>query len=215
MTILDSIRNILAPVRAGIESLSRGAAELLDRRAARLAERTALAAAPAPVDECAAAARARVQEVRAPWLATHGPAAVQALSGGVERAPDGTWVRRPGRVPDQLSGILTGGVVTWEQLYVLCPDIVAAGLAALARDVPYQAGAPMAERLAPLAQLDAEIAGIEREHTALVDEAAREGVHLELLDDERARRALAAAAERRAEREAAVREMDQRLKGQR
>ncbi|MCL4764469.1 MAG: hypothetical protein KJ018_22265 [Burkholderiales bacterium] len=94
----------------------------------------------------------------------------------------------------------------------LFPDLVAARLEAVIRDHPYAAGASLDERPAALATADAALTTAETAHTALVDEAARYGVTLPLLDvvrqrreTERTRRQMAAAAAtRRAELERAV-----------
>jgi hypothetical protein len=210
-----SVKNLLKRAKEEALPVYREAdAALKSTLAACTAATDAEARALAPVNECAAAGRAAVHGTRAAWVAQFGEEVVRALSGGVERV-DGTWVHHPGRLPDRLSGVLTGGVLTMEQLCVLLPGEVAAGLERLARDVPYQAGAPLAERLARLTTLDGEIAALKREHVGVVEEAEQGGIHLEHLEDEAARRALAAAAERRAAREAAVRERDKRVGWQR
>jgi hypothetical protein len=155
-----------------------------------------------------------VEDAAARWRQEHAAGWVRQLSGTrdirVDRIGTPQEREREVRVAPQLptvqSGLHAPGVLTFDALCGLAPQVITNSLHAMIRSLPDERfGLPEDARAARLAELDAQIAGVEAEHTALVDAAIEAGIEL---------RYLPAVAQRR-QAEAQEREREQELAAQR
>lgn len=125
---------------------------------------------------------------------------VRAVGGQFfEASPGGPRTLRAGTLPDQLWYFGAWGP---EVLCALAGDAIVSTSRRHLEAVGYEGGAPWAERLPLIAELEARLKALEQEHTQICDEAAEEGIALELLPHVAQRRAAEQiAAERRAKAE--------------
>jgi hypothetical protein len=197
MTVLENLKNLLGGASAAIANLRRAELGIRERLGALDREEVALLSLAAPPAELEGNLRALVSDLGRRWTEAHAGDLVRDGSGRVERSlgpverrsPD---VLAPGRLP-----AVFDGPVSVAMLAGVCPDLLVAGLIGLAQSVRHESGPPLAERLARLADIQAERERLETEHAQLVDEADRAGLTLQHLQGETARR-LAGAARREA-----------------
>jgi hypothetical protein len=118
------------------------------------------------------------------WTAAHGMDVVRGASGGLERGAGPAHDRPAGRVvAPHLEDVLPG-VVTFDMMCALVPDVLIDGLRRVVQRTTYQPGPAMATRLERLAAIEEERATLQRRHAELVDEAAAAGVQLAHLPEE-------------------------------
>jgi hypothetical protein len=192
---IDRVRAAVAAAR-DIHDID---ADLRARHRARSKERAQTDLALPPLQDVIAGMERLIDDAAAEWAKDFGAIVARACGGHVEMDSDGRGneVRRERR--PQLP-IFTGDRLDLKMLAALAPDALKASLAAAIRGSRVTFGLPAEARAARLAELDAEIAELEREHTALVDAAAEAGITLVLLPTVLKRREDAArAAERDAE----------------
>ena len=148
-----------------------------------------------------------VDEAHARWWSDRGAACLAALSGRDELRVDGLGTERERervrhvapQLPTIESLVAAPGALTLTDLCGLLPDVVKGHLRAAIEAMPDERfGLSGQARTAKLAELDAEIADVERRHAELVDSAAEVGIALALLPAVQERRTEQA---RRTERE--------------
>jgi hypothetical protein len=168
-----------------------------ERHSVLTSERSRTWSAPGSRDEVLANNVRLVDTTCAGWRQDHGAMVLRQLSGyrelrvqavGTDREREFESVVRP-CLPSFHGVLQAPGALTFRDLCGLAPAVVKDALSAMIAATPESAfGLPEAKRTARLAELDAEIADVERQHTELVDAAAEVGIHLPLLDTVRARR---------------------------
>ncbi len=191
-----------AAARDALAQLQHAEAALRERHRAALKARKAIGAGLEPAEDIVAALDDIIDAHAARWRAEFADHIIAKLSGSVEAGRV-----RPGRVPD-----FGERAFTVEAFIALAPETAKRAFREIVEATAYRAGAPLAERARLVAETDAEIGAIEREHEALVDTAAAAGVTLAHLPSVQARRDRAAAEaareayarQRRAELEAAI-----------
>ncbi len=191
-----------AAARDALAQLQRAEATLRERHRAALKSRKAIGAGLEPADDIVAQIDAIVAAHVARWRAEFADHIVAKLSGSVEAGRV-----RPGQIPD-----FGQRAFTVAEFIALAPETAKAAFREIVEQTEYRAGAPLAERARLVAETDAEIGAIEREHEALVEHAAAGGLtlaHLASVQARRDREAAAAAREayardRRRELEAAI-----------
>jgi len=225
MTKVADWTNRLAGARSAMEELRAADAELRREHAAALAERTRLIGLSPPVEAIIGAMRHLVDEHAEQWAKRNGQGLVRAFGPGLEEKEDGSVSERKPLLPAAFwtaYGELSMRELTPSALAGLAADLMKARLEAVIRATPYDAGPPIAERPALLAELDAKIRDIEARHSELVDGAAAfdPPITLALLpavavrriaEAERGKHTAAAAAARREREEAVNRQHAQAL----
>ncbi len=181
-------RQALAAVRDSEQELrSRHAALVVERRATEAALRDR-AGVLADVDRL-------VDEVGERWLALRAQTIADHVSGALRESATRAELRR------QRPALPDFGPLNLEALCALAPDSVRHQLRAAVDGLAEKNfGLPEDGRSARLAELDAEVAAVERDHEALVVAASEAGLELRHLDT--------TASRLRAEREAAEREAE-------
>jgi hypothetical protein len=114
------------------------------------------------------------------WLEAHGKDVVRAGSSHVERSPDPAPARVVGPRPDDA----VTGLVDWDMLCAIFPDLVLAGLRRIVAQTPYAPGPAAATRPARLAQNADERATLARRHAELVERLLKRGHQAEHLPEE-------------------------------
>jgi hypothetical protein len=172
---------------AAVKELAGVDVELKAQHAANVKEREQILTLPPPVDEIVRNLERAIDEGGAHKAGQLHWTLVNVFGGSCETQADGSvLLTKPGML--RLQDL---DRVTFADLCALAPAVVKENLAAIVRSKPYDAGLPMAERLAALAKVDAEIARIEQAHTDFVAEAASmpSPIVFELLPAVRDRRA--------------------------
>ncbi len=138
-----------------------------------------------------------IDEAQARWWRDRGAACLAALSGRDELRVSGIGTElereRVRHVAPQLptieSLVAAPGALTLTDLCGLLPDVVKGNLRAAIEAIPDERfGLSGEARTAKLAELDAEIADVERRHAELCDAAAEVGIALPLLPTVQERR---------------------------
>lgn len=176
MTKVADWTNRLAGARSAMEELRGADAELRREHAAALAERTRVIGLSPPLADIIGAMRRLVDEHAQQWAERNGPGLVRAFGPGLkESGEDGSVSEQKPSMPDMFwtaYGNLPVRDMNPSALAGLAPDLMKTRLEAVIRATPYDAGPPIADRPALLAELDAKIRDIEQRHTELVDGAA-------------------------------------------
>lgn len=139
-----------------------------DEHARLISHRRHVADAPPPPDEVVANMRRLVDEQAATRQRDIARQAVYSMGGSLRVTPS----RTEKVVKPALLRLHDLDVMHFDDLCGLVPELVKAGLEAIIRAHEYVSGGPLADRQAELAVIDADIAEIERSHTALVEAAA-------------------------------------------
>lgn len=182
MTALSDLAARLAGARTGLEALHATETELRGSHERLQAERSQLCSAHPPREDLVAEAERQIDAAGAAWLEVHGAAIVTALSGSIDFAPTGE-IR--GVVAGQLLPVLR---LDGEALLALAPDQLKRGVRRIIEAAAYVAGPAMRERPRLIAEVDAKITEVERQHSELVDRARELGVGLALLPEVQGRR---------------------------
>lgn len=194
-TPIDTMKTLQAAAKA-TEALRETEATLRARHTKAVRDRRATWAALASRDAVRTHAADLVEKAATAWRAQHGAMWTRALSGYQDIR--GVDTEREVRVRPQLPDLMPTDL-SLPALCGLCPDAVLASMIAMIDAQPDTVfGLAEADRTACLAQLDAQIADLEQQHTALVDAAGDAGLTLPLLADVRDRRAAAQADTERA-----------------
>jgi hypothetical protein len=197
-TIKNAVKgavDFLAGARSAVQGLRDHESALRGAHNAAVAERARLIGSLPPKADILAAMEGQIDALGDQWRATNEAALIRALGGSIDVAPSGEVT---GLRPGSLTGIWTTAPWTAADLLSVFPTLFKARLREIIERAEYNAGPPMGDRLRLLAEVDARIGQIERDHAALVDEAGASGIRLEHLPDEHARRMRALPAEERA-----------------
>jgi len=185
--MLTDLVSRLAGARSALDELHDTDKTLRTMHEDLQAERRRLCGARPPKADLIAEAERQVDAIAAAWVAAHGPQLVDAIAGRVDASPAGV-VR--GIVEGNL--LLVPFVFDVQALLALAPDPVKQSLRTIITGAEYAEGPPMSARAELIAAVDAKIADVEEQHSALVDQALALGIQLDLLDAVRSRRARAA-----------------------
>lgn len=202
----DNIKVIRAAKEAAVK-LTETEQTLRQRHEERVQVRYRTWSALSSRDQVIADASGLVDRTSSDWRELHGSGWVRRLAGYREIKVDavGTWREREHEVavrpqlPELHSVLQAPGALTLQDLCGLAPALVKESFTAMIHAVPDDRfGLAEPERAMKLAELDAEIAEIERQHTEIHDAAAEVGINLPLLKAVQDRRA---EEQRKAERE--------------
>ncbi len=169
MGLADGLRSIKAKLTKATATVTDEISALRRQIRDRREDLKRAGTAPIPLAEAEARARGLVSELGAAWLAAHGP---RLLRVSLDRAR-ALAQRGKGRtiLPFDLDGAVPFGAVCAAD-----PAGAERLLVGLLRATSYEAGSPSAERPAAIAQLEAELAELERVEEGLVDDAAAAGL---------------------------------------
>jgi hypothetical protein len=165
---LSDFAKQLAGAKTALVNLHGLDTQLRDAHAAALLQGDRMRNLPPPIDEVLANAERLIDARAAEWAAKNHHEIVWTLGGQIEAQRDGRDELRSASLPQ----FLTFREIKGEALVGLFPELLKARLRAIVRTIPYEAGAPLADRPRLLAEQDARIREIEDEHAALVDLAA-------------------------------------------
>jgi hypothetical protein len=190
-TPTNDLQTLAAAKRAAV-ALTEHEQDIAARHAERTRERERVHAALRPKAEVHANTDRIVDQRAAKWLEDHGVMVTRELSGYDEFALDGYGNMRARRRAPRLPHIAADRL-DFATLVALAPDVVKRRLhAVIDAQPPTSFGLGDADRAARLAELDAEIAELERLHCELVHAAAEVGITLPLLPTVAQRQAEAA-----------------------
>jgi len=190
MTTTDAtLKKLKDAVAAATDKLRETEADLRTRYTRATRERSRVRGAYASREELQANARRLVERRGEQWRQTHREVWLRKLSGHIEWRIGETEADDTERtIPPALPALDAAGL----DLSALCglvPDALTAGLTALIAAQPDAAfGLPADARARRVADLDAEIADLARQHTELVDAAAAAGLTFPLLTPVREQR---------------------------
>lgn len=180
LSTLDEALASADRIRSTVQSMEQRHRELMKAR-------RKLFGSPPSLEEALASMREVVDDATAKWRDVHRRRVVRALGGH--------WtsdLSNLGRVRERferprLPEFAPDRKLTIEDLAGLAPDLLKQSLEATIRAAD-GFGPAAKERRAQLTVMDEELDQLERDHARLVDEAAKRGVTLEHMPDERARR---------------------------
>lgn len=184
----DHIKTLRA-AKAAATTLTETAAALSAQHETLLTERRSVVEASGSLDEVLVNMRRLVDEASVRLSDRVALTLVRTVSGYTEQRHGGTADQRivHPHLPPNRYGALPDSLGL-EDLCALAPELMKSQLERVIRASGARFGLPSAERVTKLAELDAQIADIETQHTELIDGAADVGIVLPLLDSVKERR---------------------------
>lgn len=174
------------------QSLAQVEHDLRDRHTAMVAERGTVAKLLRPREEVLADMRRLVTDHAQQWASQNAGLVTLAFAGHIDTSAghEARAVYRKPHLPELYTSATQPGVLTVRDLIGLAPAAVMAQFEACIHAMPADRfGLPKDRRTQRLADLDAQISDLERQHTEIVDAAAEVGIEMTLLAPVAARRA--------------------------